>query len=103
MVHKIHDELLNRVTSLETRVDLIEKNDDLKNGELSRIKDTVVNMQHALNTLDSEGRSKNIIIAGLSEENIISEGITFTDDLNKVSFLLEKMNLNPELYEIRTS
>ena len=96
-IDKIHDELLNRVTSLETRVDLIEKNDDLKNGELSRIKDTVVNMQHALNTLDSEERSKNIIIAGLSEENIISEGITFTDDLNKVSFLLEKMKLNPEL------
>ena len=78
-------------------MDLIEKNDDLKNNEIARMKDTVVNMQHALNALDSKERSKNIIIAGLSEENIVTENITFTSDANKISFLLEKMNLNPDL------
>ena len=96
-IDKIHDELLNRVTSLETRVEMIEKSDELKNGELSRMKDTVVNMQHALNSLDSKERAKNIIIAGLSEENIDSENITFAGDANKVSFLLEKMNLDPAI------
>ena len=98
-IDKIHDELLNRVTSLETRVGLIEKGDDTKNTEISRIKDTMINMQHALNSIDSKKRSKNIIIAGLPEDDITTNHVLYSGDDNKIAFLLEKMGLDTRLVD----
>ena len=97
---QIHNELTNRVMSLEKRVDLIEKCDEIKTDEVYRIKNTMVNMQRALNSIDSADRSKNIIISGISEEVITIEGNNFDNDYDKLKYIFAKISIDENLVPI---
>ena len=59
----------------------------------------MIDMQRALNSIDSKDRSRNIIIAGLTEEDITTDDVTQSGDPSKIAFLLDKMGLNPALSE----
>ena len=96
-IDQIRDDLNNRVISLEKRMDLIEKTDESKNDELSKVKDTMVNMQRALNSFDSVERSKNIIISGLSEEVISSDNVDFDNDGTKLGYIFAKLGIDQNL------
>ena len=66
---------------------------------MSRIKDTMINMQRALNSVDSKERSRNIIVAGLPEDDITTNNVSYSGEKNKIAFLLEKMGLDTNLVE----
>ena len=44
------------------------KGDEIKDEKISVLTETIVNMQRALNSIDSKDREKNIIVSGLTED-----------------------------------
>ena len=64
-----------------------------KNEQIAHLSDTIVNMQKALNSLDSNRRSKNLIVAGLSEGPLTVEQSVAESDLDKVNLLLSTIGL----------
>ena len=70
----LRDDIHGKVNDLETRVQLLENDNEKKDQEISKLKYTLVNIQRNLNQMDSEKSRCGVIITGLSEADIkISE------------------------------
>ena len=91
---KINENLTSKIHALEKRVDILEKEDSLKSEKLSILTSTVTNMQQAINSIDSKERSRNIIISGLSEEDIQSSSTPLHNDVSKVNSLFRNIGIN---------
>ena len=64
------DEIINKVSSLDQRIELLES-ENLKKGEENFVlKDILTNMQRCINKSDSETSDKNVIITEVPEEAI---------------------------------
>ena len=67
---KLRDDIHGKVNDLEIHIQLLENENEKKDQEISKLKYTLVNIQKNLNQMDSEKRSCNVIITGLSEADI---------------------------------
>ena len=90
----------NKITSLEKRIDILEKEDTNKSEQIAQLTDTVTNIQRALNTIDSKERSKNIIIWGLTEDAITIDGVTLSNDMAKTKFIFKTIGLSESVTEL---
>jgi chaperonin cofactor prefoldin len=83
-----------KINALEKRVDILEKEDSLKSEKISILTSTVTNMQRVINSIDSKERSKNIMISGLSEEDIRTDTALLPNDLSKVNLIFKKIGID---------
>ena len=90
----INTALSVKIISLEKRVDTLEKE---KNGRILQLTDTVVNMQRALNSIDSKDRANNVIMLGLTEEDMTVDGILLSGDAEKIKFIFRKINIGENI------
>ena len=85
--------LSNRLTVAENKIKLHDEEIAQKNEQIAHLSNTIVNMQKELNSVDYDKRSKNLIIAGLSEEAFTVENTTVDTDLDKVNLVLSNIGL----------
>ena len=88
------DNIDTYIRSLDTRVKTVEnelKKEISKNEHLTEV---IINMQKALNKIDSKSREANLMISGCSEDDIhIEEDVTLTDDKKKLTYLLNSIGI----------
>ncbi len=88
-----------KVTVLENKVSLLEKeNEKLKEGN-SVLTGIVVNMQSSLNRMENDKRSLNLIMSRIPENDMQSDNGILNDDKAKVSYVISKLNLDSEFCE----
>ena len=97
-IDAINKTLSNEVQALQKKVEILEQEDSAKEQKISRLTDTINNMQQAINAIDSKERAKNLIIAGLTENPIQLEESLLTDDYEKIRVLLDKIGLHQSVY-----
>ena len=85
--------LSNRVTVAENKLKLHDEEIALKNEQIAHLSNTIINMQKELNSIDYDKRSKNLIIAGLSEETLTVENTAVDTDIDKVNLVLSTIGL----------
>ena len=76
---------------LQTRVEFLETANIRKDEENNTLKSIIINMQRCLNKIDGNERNLNLIISGVSEENIV---ITNKDNGNTVSLTSDEMKIS---------
>ena len=86
--------LTAKVALLEKRVNILEKEDNIKNERIMQLTDTVVNMQRALNSIDAKDRAKNVIVSGLLEEDMLVGQVFLSGDMAKMKFIFEKIGID---------
>ena len=84
-----------RIKSIEMRNDVLERELHQQKKKSDVLSGIIVDMQRALNNIDSEERSKNIIVSGISEKHITipNEPVLKTDQ-EKMNYVFEKININ---------
>ena len=93
-IESIDQKLNIEINGLKTRIGVLEnevKEQKEKNGTLTRI---VVEMQRSLNKIDSDDREKNLIINGLPEGEIESDGILIREDREKVAKMFNMIEVD---------
>ena len=93
-MEKINGILTNKIILLEKRVDLLEKQDNIKNERIAQLTDTVVNVQRALNSIDAKERARNVIVSGLTEEDIVIDEMTLSGDTEKMMYIFGKIGID---------
>ena len=87
----LYDEVIQKVTVLDKRVEYLESENDRKDDQINTMKSTIVNMQKCLNKIDDGDRKFNVMISGLPEADIIidddEEGAPLTSDVGKIKWL----------------
>lgn len=99
-VASINHKLDREINGLKTRIDVLEnevKEQKEKNETLTNI---VVEMQKSLNKIDNNDRVKNMIISGLPEGEISVEGVSLTNDKQKVEKMFSLLEINGGPWEI---
>ena len=94
-VEEIKTTLTQQMGALQTKVQVLEnelKKEVAKNEQLTG---AVVSMQKCLNQIDSAERVTNLMISGLSEEEMTNDdGTNLVDDEAKLESLLHKIGIN---------
>lgn len=88
--------LLKRVTVTENK--LQDEEIAQKNEQISQLSNTIVNMQKALNSIDNDIRSKNLIITGRPEDSLTIENTVANTDLEKINLVLSSIGLSVEQF-----
>ena len=92
-IDQLNNSLNQRMTSVETKNKALENevmHQKHKNEVLTGI---VSDMQRVMNGYDSNVRAKNIMIAGLSEQNITVGEVELTNDIDKVEIILKEIGV----------
>ena len=92
-IDNLHTTMNQRLTTVETQNKALEnevRHQKHKNEVLTGI---VTDMQRVMNGFDSDKRNKNIIIAGLSEEDVTIGGEQLTNDTDKMECILKEIGL----------
>ena len=82
------------IDPLEKRVRILEKEIESKSEKIDTLTGIIVNMQKAINMIDFDKRSTNIMVSGISETEITTKNdhgdeIVLSDDKEKVDLILE--------------
>ena len=93
---KLEHYLITNVESQNAKIELLKANVKEKEQTIDTLSQIVINMQASLNKLDSEKRITNIMVSGLSEENINDNG-ELSSDADKVERLFEVMEIDPTI------
>ena len=100
-VTNIETSLNSKVKILESKILVLEnelQNEKEKNEKMSNV---IINMQSSLNSIDSASREKNVIISGLPETDLNSNGKTLSTDKQKMSFIAENINAGFNYHDIK--
>ena len=89
----LEDLMTNRLSVAENRLKLHDDELARKDEQIAHLTNTVINMQRSLNSIDSEKRSRNLIISGLTEGQLTAENVTVESDLDKVNLILSAVGL----------
>ena len=93
-MEKLTNPLKDKTKANESKIALLEANLKEKETKIEALTQVVVNMQSSLNAIDAAKRNTNIIISGLSEQNIeCTNGETLTRDDDKVRCLFDEMGV----------
>ena len=82
------DDIINKVSSLDQRIEILESKNLKKGEENFVLKDIITNMQRCINKSNSETRDKNVIITGVPEEAIAIDNGRVNNDTDKIKWLL---------------
>lgn len=96
-VSTIETLLSGRVSVVENKLKLHDEQIAQKNEQIAHLTNTVINMQKELNSIDSEKRSNNLIIAGLSEDNLTVEDTIADNDKDKIHLILSAIDLDNDI------
>ena len=92
----LDDNVKKRISLLETEnAQVIEK--------IAVLTNIIRNMQKSINMIDMEERSTNIMISGLSEEVIESDGRNLTSDDEKINHVMTLVNCGDALNDIEST
>ena len=80
-IDKISKTFSKKIASPEKRADSFENSLSIKNERISQLTNTVIDMQQALNSIDTQQRAKNVMMTGLTEEDILIDGVMVTGDV----------------------
>lgn len=101
-VQKIETKFDTLVAGLNCEVKTLEAKCARYEEDITTLKSIVANQQKSITRSDSEERERNIIVRGLSEKDITDDGVTYADDINKVTALLGLIDTTlPYGYEIQ--
>ena len=93
-IDNLQKNIQTKIVTLESKVKILEKENEKKDEDISILKHTVVSMQKALNSKDQNERNKNAIIQHLSETDILEDDINLTTDMDKIRELCKIMECN---------
>ena len=85
--------MTNRLSVAENRLKLHDEELARKDEQIAHLTNTMINMQRSLNSIDSQKRSCNLIISGLTEGQLTAENVTVESDLEKVNLILSAVGL----------
>ena len=85
--------MTNRLSVAENRLKLHDEELARKDEQIAHLTNTMINMQRSLNSIDSQKRSRNLIISGLTEGQLTAENVTVESDLEKVNLILSAVGL----------
>ena len=87
-------ELNKTLSEVGERVRFLESENKRKDDIITSMKSTIVNMQKSLNSIDGNDRKLNLIVTGLTEDDIVFEdgqSPTLTSDKEKISWLVTNL------------
>ena len=103
IIKPLKEESSKKIVALENRVTCLESENKQLKENSGVMSDIIVSMQRSLNKLDSEERTKNIMVSGLPEED--TDGMVFQDpsgplttDTMRIKTVLTKLQV-PDLSE----
>ena len=96
-INAVNVNLSKKIVSIEKRADILEKEDSIKTERISQLTNTVMNMQQALNSIDKQHRAKNIIITGMTEEDITIDGGLLAGDVDKIKYIYRKIGISEDI------
>ena len=85
--------MTNRLSVAENRLKLHDEELARKDEQIAHLTNTITNMQRSLNSIDSEKRSCNLIIAGMTEGQLTTEELSIDTDDDKVNMILSAIGL----------
>ena len=96
----INDASNVRLNALTNRIKLVEDANKKKDDEIAVLKSTIVAMQRSINLVDHEKRKTNVIVTGLTEENITPLGDASVEtDRDKVQALVSVIQNPNETFD----
>ena len=99
-IDQVEKAVNQKITSIEKRVTLIENELDKETKKAEGMTGVVVNMQKALNRIDSVERADKLMVFGLSEEKITTDDGVLDSDEKKVQYILSKIGVTDATPEI---
>ena len=94
---KLETYLTTNVEAQNSKLELLKANVKEKEQTIETLSQIVVNMQASLNKIDSEKRITNVIVSGLSEDDIIDNDQELSNDVTKVGRLFKVMGVEPAI------
>ena len=94
--------MTNRLSVAENRLKLHDDELARKDEQIAHLTNTMINMQRSLNSIDSEKRSRNLIVSGLTEGQLTIEDETVESDLGKINLVLSALGLPQDQLEDNT-
>jgi hypothetical protein len=91
---KLEHYLTTNVESQNAKLELLKASVKEKEQTIDTMSQIIINMQSSLNRIDSDKRITNIMVSGLSENNITDNGTELKNDAEKVERLFEVMNVD---------
>lgn len=88
-VDKIETKIDKEITGMKTRIEVLETEVTAQKEKNDVLSGIVVEMQKALNKVDTEEREKNIMVSGMSETDIVLNEVTLSNDNEKLHKLFE--------------
>ena len=86
------EDLRNKVQSVELQNKVLEAKCDEYEDNISTLKSIVSKQQHSLSMIDAHVRECNVIVSGLSEDNITIGGQDFQNDKDKIAAVLGEID-----------
>ena len=93
---KIEQTINSKVDAQNSKIELLKSSLKEKEQTIDTMSEIIINMQSSLNKIDSETRVTNLMISGLSENDIKDNDIDLTDDAKKVQRLFKVMEIDAE-------
>ena len=91
---KLEHYLTSNVESQNAKLELLKASVEEKEQTIETMSQIIINMQSSLNRIDSDKRETNIMISGLSENNLTDNGDELGSDAEKVQRLFEMLDLD---------
>ena len=92
------EQLTKRSSSQDAKIALLEANIKEKDTTIATMTDIIVNIQSSLNRIDANTRNNNIIISGLTEEDIVGDDVgELRTDKEKIQTLFEIMDVGTDV------
>ena len=94
------ESLINNTTKAQNaKYEMLQANLKEKEETIETLSQIIINMQSSLNRIDMGKRITNIIISGLTEEDIYDKDDELVNDTEKVKRLFETMDVDKELID----
>ena len=93
-IDNLAQNLETKITTLQNQIQILEKENQKKDEDISIMKYTMTAMQRSLNMIDSTERSNNVVIYGIPEEEIRTENEVISTDIAKIKRILRVIGCN---------
>ena len=92
-IEKMGNKIEKKYKTVDNKITLLETDLKENQSKIETLTQIIVNMQSSINSINSAKRVNNVIISGLSEEDIMYNNTTLATDDEKMTYLFQIMGL----------
>ena len=100
---KMEHYITSNVEAQNSKIELLKASVKEKEQTIETMSQIIINMQTSLNRIDSDKRITNIMVAGLSENQVVDNDNELNNDAEKVKRLLNVMGMDAATLELSTT